>query len=122
MSTILPDDCVLLMHFLDIVFPLQYPMYKPGILEGGRGWLLSLLLRAKSFYHTALALSAYHHRSIQLAKVGNPHQVATLVRPGQHSDFCVKFAEQSEQMDFRDFGSGMVAAVVQLMFLEVQAV
>ena len=53
-STTLPDDSILLMHFLDSVFPLQYPMYKPEISEGERGWLLSLLLRAKSFYHAAL--------------------------------------------------------------------
>ena len=27
------------MHFLDNIFPLQYPVFKLGILEGGRGWL-----------------------------------------------------------------------------------
>ena len=120
MSSISPDDCVLLMHFLDSVFPLQYPMYKPGISEGGRSWLLSLLLRTKPFYHTALASSAYH-RSVTFAKVGNPQRFATLVQPGKHSDFCVRLAEQSEQVDVREITSGMMAAMIQLVFLEVQA-
>lgn len=117
-STISPDDYVLLMHFLDNVFPLQYPMYNPGVSEGGRGWLLLLLLQARPLYHAALAVSACHRRSVLHAKVGHSHQVAVSVQQ-RHSDFCVKLAQQSEQINFPGNGSGMVAALVQLVFLEV---
>lgn len=48
------------MHYLDAVFLMQYPIYKPSLVDGGRGWLLSLLLRNKSFYYITLALSANH--------------------------------------------------------------
>lgn len=59
-----PSEAMLLMHFLDNVFPLQYPMYHPTVLSGGRGWFLSLLLRTKPLYHAALALSSYHHGTV----------------------------------------------------------
>jgi hypothetical protein len=50
----------LLMHYLDHVFPLQFQLYNPPISDGGRGWLLSILLRNKALCHAALSLAAYH--------------------------------------------------------------
>jgi hypothetical protein len=50
----------LLMHYLDHVFHLQYPFYDSSDLKG-RGWLYSILRRAKSAYHAVLALSEYHY-------------------------------------------------------------
>lgn len=61
------SEAMLLMHFLDNVFPLQYPMYHPTVVSGGRGWFLSLLLRTKPLYHAALALSSYHHGTVVYA-------------------------------------------------------
>jgi hypothetical protein len=58
----------LLMHFLDYVFPMEFSFYKPSIFEGGRGWLLSLLIRTKPLYHAALSVSAYHHSALYTAR------------------------------------------------------
>lgn len=57
-------DAELLMHYLDHVFPLQFPFYKPSVVAGGRGWLLSILTTTKPLYHVAISLAAYHRRSI----------------------------------------------------------
>ncbi|THV45537.1 hypothetical protein BGAL_0477g00070 [Botrytis galanthina] len=54
----------LLMHYLDIVFPLQFRFYRPLASEGGRGWLLSILLHTRPLYHAALSLSAYHQSAM----------------------------------------------------------
>jgi hypothetical protein len=113
------DESVLLMHFLDNVFPLQYPMYRPGILEGGRGWLLALLLRTKPLYHAALALSAYHRRTLILAKISHPHQVAALVQQEKHLEICIKSVNQFAQNSCPNNGLGIVTSVVQLVFFEV---
>jgi hypothetical protein len=51
------------MHYLDHVFPLQFRFYKPSISDGGRGWLLSILIRTKPLYHAALTLAAYHQQA-----------------------------------------------------------
>lgn len=107
------------MHYLDNVFPLQYPMYKPGISEGGRGWLLTLLLRTESFYHAALALSAYHCRSIILEKFNHPHQVATLVQQEKHLKTCINLVHQSTQNCCPNIELDILASVVQLVFFEV---
>lgn len=107
------------MHFLDHVFPLQYPMYKPGILEGGRGWLLTMLLRTESFYHVALALGAYHRRSVILDKFSHPHQVAALVQQEKHLESCINLVRQSAQNCRPSLGLGILASVVQLVFFEV---
>jgi len=94
-------------------------MYKPGILEGGRGWLLNLLLRTEPFYHAALALSAYHRRSVILAKVSHPYQVAALVQQEKHFEICIKLVHQSTQKCCPDNGLGIMTSVVQLVFFEV---
>jgi hypothetical protein len=50
----------LLMHYLDYVFPLQFPFYRHSATNGGRGWLLSLLMQLEPLYHAALSVSSYH--------------------------------------------------------------
>ncbi|KAH6674829.1 C6 transcription factor [Halenospora varia] len=55
-------DDRLLMHYLDVVFYIQYPSYKPSFNQS-RSWLFSSLRRARSVYHATLALSELHIRS-----------------------------------------------------------
>jgi hypothetical protein len=52
------------MHYLDYVFPLQFRFYEASPFDGGRGWLLSILLRTKPLYYAAITLSAYHRQSV----------------------------------------------------------
>lgn len=65
-SSVVPEeiDAELLMHYLDHVFPLQFPFYKPSVAAGGRGWLLSILTTTKPLYHAAISLAAYHRQSM----------------------------------------------------------
>jgi hypothetical protein len=114
-----PDDCVLLMHFLDCIFPLQYPVYKPDILAGGRSWLLGFLLGRKPFYHAALALSAYHRRIIALTKLSGPSQVAALIQQEKHLEVCLELVNQSAKTYCPYNSLGIAASVVQLVFFEV---
>jgi hypothetical protein len=58
------DQASLLMHFFDHVLPLQFRFYNPSVIEGGRGWFLSILTRTKPLYLVALNLAAYHQQSI----------------------------------------------------------
>lgn len=51
---------ILFMYYFDHVFYMYFPFYFPSNRQG-RGWLLSILKRANSAYHAALALSEYHH-------------------------------------------------------------
>lgn len=119
MASIPLDENVLFMHFLDDVFPLQYPMYKPGILDGGRSWLLALLLRTKPLYHAALALSTYHRRTIMVAGLGHPCQTATLFQQEKHVETCINLLNQSLQNSCPRSGLGIVTSIIQLGFFEV---
>ncbi|KAK6070137.1 C6 transcription factor [Seiridium cupressi] len=47
------------MLYLDYVFPYMSPFYRPPLIQGGRGWLLVLLMRNRPLYHTALSLASY---------------------------------------------------------------
>lgn len=58
------QEANLMMHYLDIVFYIQFRFYLPSVEHGGRGWLLSLLTNTKPLYHAALSLSAFHQRSL----------------------------------------------------------
>lgn len=46
--------------YLDTVFPLLFPQYKPSTLSGGRSWISALLKTNKAVYHSALSTSAYY--------------------------------------------------------------
>ncbi|KAH7417142.1 fungal-specific transcription factor domain-containing protein [Cadophora sp. MPI-SDFR-AT-0126] len=122
------NETVLLMHFLDHVFPLQHPMYKPEVAEGGRSWLLSLLLRTKPLYHASLALSAYHRGSVLITsqRCAAHH---SKVEQQKHLAICLKeFQEAIRKVDQmvmlracpRD-SLGLMASVVQLIYFELFA-
>ncbi|KAL7919856.1 fungal-specific transcription factor domain-containing protein [Trichoderma austrokoningii] len=53
--------------YLDTVFPLLFPQYKPATLSGGRSWISALLRTNKAVYHSVLSTSAYYFTLI-LAK------------------------------------------------------
>ena len=73
----------LLMHYFDYVFPLQFRFYTQGLEQGGRGWLLWLLMKAGPLYHAALSLAAlhqytlrYHDQTAKYAELNDYHSKA----------------------------------------------
>jgi hypothetical protein len=62
-STLYPEDSDyetdFIMKYLDYVFPSLFPFYQPAIFETGRSWMLSLLRRNKTAFHSALSLTSY---------------------------------------------------------------
>lgn len=120
-------DSLLLMHFLDFVLPVQYPMYRPQPADGGRGWLLALLLRTKPLYHAAMALSAYHHR-VSVVAVWRNHKCQNVGLIEQEKQLEVSLIELQHSMrtvgqfvtqTFPNDGLGIIASMIQLVFFEV---
>ena len=121
------SESELLMHFLDVVFPLQYPMYRSGSTEGGRGWLLSLLFHTKPLYHAALALSAYHRGAVLLAEQHVGCHALSTTEEETHLALCLTDFQHSIQKVGRWVEEtcpgnvlGIMACVVQLVFFEVR--
>ena len=112
------EESVLLMHYLDIVFPLQYPMYRPELVDE-RGWLLSLLLRTKSFYHGALALSVHHRHTRISTNSSQSRRLTAIVQQEQHLEICINAVNQFAQNSCPKNGVGVATAVLQLFFYEV---
>jgi hypothetical protein len=92
MPVIPTKESVLLMLFLDNVFPIQYPIYTIESVEG-RGWLLPLIFKHKAFYHAALALGTHHWR-ITLPEVCRAVRGAALVEQKKHLEACIKLISQ----------------------------
>jgi len=120
------EESILLMHFLDVVFPLQYPMYNSGIAGGGRGWLLSLLFKNKPLYHASLALSSYHRGVIMLSQRRQLCQKASTTVQEQHLAICLsEFQDSIKTVGTYVAGScatrgfGILASMVQLVFFDV---
>lgn len=119
-------DSVMLMHFLDYVFLNQYPMYQPRPLDGGRGWLMSLLFESKPFYHSALALSSYS-RLLWTQNIASPQCLSHAgFRLEHHLEVCLQEVRQTVRnvtqivSSCQDFDVGTVLAVIQLVFIEVK--
>ncbi|KAF5868962.1 putative c6 transcription protein [Botrytis fragariae] len=126
------NEAALLMHFVDNVFPLQYPMYKPEVSEGGRGWLLSLLLKTKPLYHASIGLSAYHRGVVLRELTSGGCTKPSIAEQESHLAICLtEFQEaiRSAQDCAKDcvygrdicVGSSLaiMACVVQLVFFEL---
>ncbi|CAD6441708.1 d1d0f868-bc7f-4041-9282-0bd0376a3ad6 [Sclerotinia trifoliorum] len=130
LSTLPPagGEAALLMHFLDNVFPLQYPIYKPEVAEGGRGWLLSLLLKTKPLYHASIGLSAYHRGVVLRAKSYGGCTKPSIAEQEGHLAICLNEFQNAirSAQNNTDCGSavpesslGIMACVVQLIFFEL---
>jgi hypothetical protein len=116
------------MHFLDRVFPLQYPMYQADTFDG-RGWLLSLLLRNKSLYYAALALSSYHRRVLFFEALSESCRAAATVSQEKHLEASlieVRQAMLSMKSDVKQMRQlaniiEALSSIVQLVFFELFA-
>lgn len=108
------------MHFLDNIFPFQYPLFKPGVLEGGRGWLLHLLLQTNPLFYVALAFSAYHRRTMMSAETSRPLRAATLVQQEKYLGLCITLMNKNAQKYCGEWrGLGIALTVIELVFFEV---
>ncbi|KAK2599170.1 hypothetical protein QQS21_005360 [Conoideocrella luteorostrata] len=56
-------EAQLLVHYLDYIFPLQYPYYQDQPALGGRGWLFWLLMKRGPLHQAVLTLSALHQHT-----------------------------------------------------------
>ncbi|KAF2092924.1 hypothetical protein NA57DRAFT_69508 [Rhizodiscina lignyota] len=59
-------ELIFVMAYLDYVFPVSFPFYRPTILEGGRGWLLSSILGNKCLHHTVISLTSYFFSVVEV--------------------------------------------------------
>lgn len=59
------QEACLLMHYLDQVFPWQFPYHDSRSRLGNRGWLFSLLIKRGPFYHATLSLSSLHQSGMR---------------------------------------------------------
>lgn len=133
--TITNNEAALLMHFVDNVFPLQYPMYKPEVSEGGRGWLLSLLLKTKPLYHASIGLSAYHRGVVLRELTSGGCTKPSIAEQESHLAICLTEFQEAIRSAHdcakdcvygRDICVGsslaIMACVVQLVFFEVSRI
>jgi hypothetical protein len=58
------QEACLLMHYLDQVFPWQFPYHDSRSRLGNRGWLFLLLIKRGPLYHAALSLSSLHQSAV----------------------------------------------------------
>ncbi|KAI0505885.1 fungal-specific transcription factor domain-containing protein [Xylaria bambusicola] len=54
-----PDDSLLTMFYIDHVFPFLFPFYQPSLLQGGRAWLLEMMMKSPVVRRAALCQSSY---------------------------------------------------------------
>jgi len=118
-------DLAMIMNYLDVIFPLQFYFYQPSTAERGRGWLLSLLLRDKSSYYTALSFSVL--QQVMFVYNGDAAMEQRLLEElDQYHSLAI--AELQRQLDYLPSlsgaehlktGLGTLACTIQLLSIEV---
>lgn len=107
----------LLAHYLDVVFPSQFPLSSEA--KVARGWLLPLLLKVPSLYHAAISIAAFHKdlsgENIGDRNYGSIHQGLALKALRQYltkDDGCDLAASLESNVE-------VLASIVLLVSLEV---
>lgn len=91
------NEHILLMHYLDEVFPSQFRFYQPSLESGGRGWFLTLLLQTKPLYHAACSLAAYHRQMLYCLRAGM--EKAYLTGEALHLQYDIAIKELRKYLD-----------------------
>ncbi|KAJ1330848.1 C6 transcription factor Pro1 [Microdochium nivale] len=120
------------MTYLDHVFPFFFPFYRPRLISGTRGWLLFLLLRERSIFHTALSLSSYftsvafhttRNRPALQRETHNACQAVAWHELLKHQELAIRQLQAdvstlSHQSSLRDSIRGL-QSIIQLLEFEI---
>ena len=66
-------DRGLIMYYFDYFFPLLFPLYRPPLSEGGRSWMLDMVMQSQTMQQTTLCLSTYFF-SLALETASSDHE------------------------------------------------
>jgi hypothetical protein len=118
------NDLEMVMTYLDYIFPLQYYFYQPSAAERGRGWVLSMLLRSKPLYYTALAFSAVGR--VFASRNDVIHETQALEELDHHHSLALAgLAQQLEELptlsgqEHLKLGVEILACTIQFLSIEV---
>jgi C6 transcription factor Pro1 len=121
------ESCIL-MHYLDFVFPLQFPFYRPHPTEGGRGWLLSLILGIPAFFYTVLSLSEYHIQASTTYDPVSPRDLNILEDIERHYTLAlrglrhhIEDSESTRKTNDKTIQIGSLGCIIQLISFEVSS-
>lgn len=94
-----PQEAWLLMHYLDRVFPWQFPYHDSRSRLGNRGWLFLLLMKRGPLYHAALSLSSL----LQSAMIGTEEEFQRKQRALDHHsralrELCGLMSEKGDKL------------------------
>jgi hypothetical protein len=115
----------LLMHYRDVVFPLQFPLYNPSITDGGTVWFSIFLMQTKPLYNTVLSIAAYHQKS--LLSSNKPTTAAEIIEGDEENLYNMALKglrEDISNLSAKSYTVGLrdslkvLACVVQLIVFE----
>jgi C6 transcription factor Pro1 len=121
-------ESVMLMSYLDQIFPILYPFYRPGISEGARCWLLPIVLSHDCLRHVVVALATQVMSTVETTPGSDQYICVALDRNLIHSQ--TEIALQTAQRELQTIISAdlpsqnvlekskVLANTVQLMAVE----
>ncbi|KAG8158517.1 hypothetical protein KVR01_011639 [Diaporthe batatas] len=76
------SDTVLLTFYLEQLFPFLFPFYRPSLLEGGRAWVLEMMISSPVVRQAALCQSSYFFSLARESEDGSRAWEAMLQQTG----------------------------------------
>ncbi|KAG4437135.1 hypothetical protein IFR05_007397 [Cadophora sp. M221] len=117
----------LIMSYLDYVFPVLFPFYRPSMLEGSRSWILVLILKNRGIYHTIISLASFFFSVVPIVQSSDYKMCESmnLEELQKQADLAIKtvlhdsleLSSQTEQ-PLRD-SADLMGNVVQLLSFEI---
>lgn len=120
-------ELTLVMTYLDHVFPVLFPFYHPSILEGGRSWMLVLIMKNRAIYHTIISLASFFFSVVPMLS-GSENRICASMTSEElqkQADLAIKTIlrdsrelSNQEEQPLRE-SADLMGNVVQLLSFEV---
>ena len=120
-------EFALIMTYLDYVFPVLFPFYRPSILEGSRGWMLVLIMKNKGIYHTIISLASFFFSVVPMLAGSENKMCASMTSEElqKQADLAIKTVlrdsvelSKQEEQPLRE-SADLMGNVVQLLSFEI---
>ena len=117
----------LIMTYLDHVFPVLFPFYRPSILEGSRAWMLVLIMKNRGIYHTIISLASFFFSVVPMLPGSENKMCASMTSEElqKQADLAIKTVlrdslelSKQEEQPLRE-SADLMGNVVQLLSFEI---
>ncbi|KAI1421287.1 fungal-specific transcription factor domain-containing protein [Xylaria sp. FL1777] len=109
------DESVLIMFYIERVFPFLFPFYQPPLLQGGRAWILKMIMTSPVIRQATLCQSSYFFSLSRGVADGGPLWEAVLTQTREAFEVLRQALQVISGSDLTEHLHGAVRVLSSIM-------